>query len=80
MFTIAVTTVDGKTVEGIPEAYDDFNVALRDAAGNYYSFKRLTPESPRIELHNKLHGHYDLLPRYTDSDIHNLTAYLVTLK
>lgn len=80
MFTLSVTTPDGKTVEGVPEHLDDFSVALRDTSGNYHSFKRTSPETPRIEIHNRLQAHYDLLPRYTDADIHNLTAYLVTLK
>ncbi|HLH05400.1 MAG TPA: c-type cytochrome [Bryobacteraceae bacterium] len=80
LLTISVTTADGKTVQGVPEHFDDFSVALRDSAGNYYSFKRTTPETPRIEIHNPLQAHYDLLARYTDTDIHNLTAYLVTLK
>jgi hypothetical protein len=31
-------------------------------------------------LEDKLAGHRALLPKYTDQDMHNLTAYLVTLK
>jgi hypothetical protein len=27
-----------------------------------------------------LQAHFDLLPKYSDADMHNLTAYLVTLK
>jgi mono/diheme cytochrome c family protein len=80
MLSVAVTLPDGKTIEGVPENIDDFNVSLRDAQGAYYSFKRVTPDSPHVEIHNKLQAHYDLLPRYSDDDIHNLTAYLVTLK
>jgi mono/diheme cytochrome c family protein len=80
MLTLAVTLPNGDKVEGIPEHFDDFYVALRDSAGTYYSFKRTAPDTPHIEIHNRLQAHYDLLPRYTDADIHNLTAYLVTLK
>jgi cytochrome c oxidase cbb3-type subunit 3 len=80
LLTVSVTTPDGKTVEGVPQHYDDFSVGLRDAAGDYHSFKRISPDNPKVEVHNGLQGHYDLLPRYTDTDIHNLTAYLVTLK
>jgi hypothetical protein len=35
---------------------------------------------PRVEVHNRLQAHLDQLRHYSDSDIHNLTAYLVTLK
>jgi cytochrome c oxidase cbb3-type subunit III len=31
-------------------------------------------------LHDPLKAHYDMLMKYKDSDIHNLTAYLVTVK
>jgi cytochrome c oxidase cbb3-type subunit 3 len=58
---------------------DDFNVALRDANGAYHSFAR-TKDGPRVEVNNRLQAHLDLLTRLSDADIHNLTAYLVTLK
>ena len=31
-------------------------------------------------IHDPLQVHRDLLPQYTDKEIHNVTAYLVTLK
>ena len=34
----------------------------------------------KVEIEDKLAGHRALLPKYSDADIHNLTAYLVTLK
>ena len=37
-------------------------------------------DTPRVEIHDPLKPHRDLLPIYTDREIHNLTAYLVTLK
>jgi cytochrome c oxidase cbb3-type subunit 3 len=33
-----------------------------------------------VEMHDPLQAHIDMLTKYTDTDIHNLTAYLVTLK
>ena len=35
---------------------------------------------PKVEIHDPLQAHTDLLGKYTDADIHNVTAYLVTLK
>ena len=64
---------------GVIVHYDDFNIALRDSSDTYHSFQRANGV-PRVEIHNKLQAHVDLLSRYTDADIHNLTAYLVTLK
>jgi len=36
--------------------------------------------TPKVEIHDPLAPHKDLLRTYSDTDIHNLTAYLVTLK
>ena len=77
--TVTVTLSSGEVFTGALVSCDDFNVALRDASGAYHSFTRVNG-NPRVEIHNKLQAHVDLLSRYTDADIHNLTAYLVTLK
>ena len=66
-------------IKPILDRLDDFNVALRDAAGDYRSFNR-DGDTPKIELHDPLAAHRDLLRKYTDADIHNVTAYLVTLQ
>ena len=78
-FSVTVTLPSGESFTGTPVHYDDFNVALREPNGAYHSFKR-TKDVPRVEIHNRLQAHVDMLSRYTDADIHNLTAYLVTLK
>ena len=77
--TLTVTLPTGETLTGIPLYYDDFSVSLRAADGTRHSFKR-SKDVPRVEINNKLQAHLDLLSQYTDSDIHNLTAYLVSLK
>jgi len=78
-FSVTVTLPSGESFTGTPVSFDDFNVALREPDGAYHSFKR-TKDVPKVEIHNRLQAHMDLLGRYTDADIHNLTAYLVTLK
>jgi cytochrome c oxidase cbb3-type subunit 3 len=77
--TVTVTLASGKSFEGTLERMDDFNIALTDANGDYHSFNR-NGSIPKVELHDPLKHHYDMLSKYTDADIHNLTAYLVTLK
>jgi cytochrome c oxidase cbb3-type subunit III len=77
--TVTVTVASGESFNGDLVSIDDFNVALRDASGTYHSFTR-KGDTPHVELHNPLKFHSDMLMRYTDRDIHNLTAYLVTLK
>jgi len=76
--TVTVTLPSGESFTGTPVNLDDFDVALRDASGNYRSFRR--DKDTRVEIHNRLQAHLDMLMQYTDADIHNLTAYLVTLK
>jgi cytochrome c oxidase cbb3-type subunit 3 len=48
--------------------------------GSTKTIARQTPDQPKIEVHNPMQGHIDLLPKYTDDQIHNITAYLATLK
>ena len=37
-------------------------------------------ETPKVDVHDPLQPHRDLLRTYADADIHNVTAFLVTLK
>jgi len=77
--TVKVTMPSGETVSGVLDRVDDFNVSLRDATGEYRSFSR-DVDSPKVEITNPLKAHTDLLRVYSDADIHNVTAYLVTLR
>jgi cytochrome c oxidase cbb3-type subunit III len=77
--TATLTLKDGKTVEGKLDQIDDFLVSVTDANGNHLSFDR-DKEVAKVVVHNPLQAHIDLLPKFSDDDIHNLTAYLVTLK
>jgi cytochrome c oxidase cbb3-type subunit III len=76
--TVTVTPAGGSPVEGTLVHVDDFNVALRDASDNYLSFTR--GKNVKVEVHDPLAAHQELLGKYTDADVHNILAYLVTLK
>jgi len=77
--TVTVTEASGRKISGTLDRIDDFSVSLHDASGEYHSFTR-EGDSPKVEVHDPLKAHTDLLAKYTDADIHNVTAYLVTLK
>ena len=77
--TASILLPSGQTVSGTLEHIDDFNVAIQDSNGDYRSFSR-NEDSPQVTIHDPLQAHTDLLAHYTDSDIHNLTAYLLTVK
>jgi mono/diheme cytochrome c family protein len=73
----AVLTPSGETITGAVVKLDDFDVALRDSAGNFHYWAR---SQVKVSVVDNLQGHRSLLPLYTDADIHNVTAYLETLK
>jgi cytochrome c oxidase cbb3-type subunit 3 len=77
--TVTVTLRNGQTVEGRLEQIDDFIVSLTDADGNYHSYPR-HGDYPKVVIKDPLQPHLDMLRSSKDDDIHNLTAYLVTLK
>jgi mono/diheme cytochrome c family protein len=77
--TATVTTKSGETVTGLPVEITDFVVVIQPQTGPVRSFLR-QGEWPKVVEHNPLQAHVDLLGKYTDDDIHNLAAYLESLK
>jgi cytochrome c oxidase cbb3-type subunit III len=77
--TVTVTPPSGPPITGVLDRVDDFSVSLHDSRGEYHSFTR-EGATPKVEIHDPLKPHLDLLGKLTDPDIHNVTAYLVTLK
>jgi cytochrome c oxidase cbb3-type subunit III len=76
--TVAVTTPDGTTVSGPLVSMDDFHVAMRDSTGAYRSWPR-TP-GMKIVRTEPLAAHVELLDRLTDKAMHDVVAYLESLK
>jgi cytochrome c553 len=77
--SVTVTLPSGETFTGTLDFIDDFSVSLRDDSGHFHSFAR-NGDTPKVSIDDPLQAHTALLSKYSDSDIHNLTAYLVTLK
>jgi cytochrome c oxidase cbb3-type subunit 3 len=75
----AVTMPGGEKVEGRLVRIDDFIVVLAQPDGTLRSFRR-DGDVPKVEIRDPLEGHKALLAVYTDKDMHDVTAYLVTLK
>jgi len=70
---------DGVTHGGELVRIDEVLVTIRTAEGRQRTFKR-EGDVPRVMQHDPLEAHKALLPLYTDQDIHNVTAYLVTIR
>lgn len=77
--TATVTLPSGERVEGRLLRIDDFTVTIVPADGVPRSFGR-RDKVPDVVVTDPVKPHRDMLPTYTDEEIHNITAYLVTLK
>lgn len=76
--TVTVTQGSAAPITGVLVHLDDFNVSLRDESGEYRSFERTA--TTKVVKHDPLQAHHELLDRYTDRNIHDVVAYLETLK
>jgi len=74
---VTVHLPSGEEVSGTLDHIDEFTVSLHDSSGWYHSFPR---ERAKVDLQDPRAAHEALLPKYTDDDMHNVLAYLETLK
>lgn len=77
--TVSIVLPNGEHVEGRLVHIDDFLVSTRLADGTVHSFARHGAE-PKVDVHDPMQKHHDLLTEYNDRDIHDVTAFLATLK
>jgi len=74
-----ITLSSGEKASGTLLRIDDFTVTIAQADGSQRTFRR-NGDAPKVELTDPLEGHRKLLTVLSDADMHNVTAYLVTLK
>src|SRR5262249_21128387 len=74
---VTVTPASGQAISGTLEYLDEFTVGLIDAAGAYHSW-RISDVKYKVDA--PVNAHVEQFPKYTDTDIHDLMAYLQTLK
>ena len=77
--TVTVTPAAGKAITGRLVRIDDFIVTLTEDNGAQKTFRR-DGEVPKVVINDPMKAHKDLLPKYSDADIHNITSYLVTIQ
>jgi cytochrome c oxidase cbb3-type subunit III len=77
---VTVTLPSGQSFTGELVRIDDFSVGLRDGSGAYRSWVLEDVPGIRVDVKDPLKGHLELLRQYTDADMHNVLAYLETLK
>ena len=74
---VTVRTSNGQTLSGTLEYQDEFTIGMKDTAGVYHSW----PISAiTFQVDTPLDAHVTAMTKYTDDDIHNVLAYIQTLK
>jgi cytochrome c1 len=79
---VTVRFADGSAVSGTLQRMDDFTVSLTTADGQYHGYTRRShaPAITAVQVNDPMAGHRDLFSKLSDDDMHNVTAYLATLK
>jgi len=75
--TAKVTLRTGEVVTGTLAYRDEFVVAVTDADGRYRSWQA---RDVTFTVNNPLDAHAEQLAKYTDDDMHDVLAYLQTLR
>jgi cytochrome c oxidase cbb3-type subunit 3 len=75
--TVTVTLATGRTVTGTLAYQDEFVIGLTDSSGWYCSWVK---SGLKFKVVNPLEAHREQLGKYTDETMHNVLAYLQTLR
>ncbi len=74
---VTVHLPSGEQISGTLDHLDEFTVSMHDSSGWYRSFSR---ENVTVDVQDPRAAHEGLLPKYTDQEMHNVLAFLETLK
>jgi cytochrome c oxidase cbb3-type subunit 3 len=74
---VTVTLTTGKKISGRLASEDEFTIVVLDPAGARKTFEKLAVE---FKIDDPMSAHFDQLGKYTDQDMHDVFAYLGTLK
>ena len=79
---VTVSLDNGEQVTGQLRRRDDFFVSLTTADGTYRSFPVLrgSPAVTEVDVNDPMARHLELLKELSDDVMHDITAYMVTLK
>ena len=74
---VTVKTATGQTLSGTLEYQDEFTIGMKDAAGQFHSWPT---RAITFQIDNPVEAHVTALSKYTDEAIHDVFAYIQTLK
>jgi cytochrome c oxidase cbb3-type subunit 3 len=74
---VTVTLTSGDVVTGTLASRDEFTISIKDAAGTARSWP---VNDVKFTVADPVSAHFDQLGKYSDEDMHNVYAYLQTLR
>lgn len=74
---VSITESNGQVVTGTLRSQNEFSITITDANGQQRTWDT---GDVRFEVDDPLEAHFQALGRYTDTDMHNVYAYLETLR
>jgi len=74
---VTVTLASGEVVTGTLASRDEFTIALKDASGATRSWP---VNEVKFSVDDPVSAHFDQLGKYSDEEMHNVYAYLQTLR
>jgi len=78
--TATIRLPTGPTYNGRVDKLDDFSITIIDASGEHHTWALDAEPKIAVEINDPLKAHFDMLPHWTDDNMHNMLAYLETLK
>lgn len=74
---VTLTLASGNAFAGTVASEDEFTIVALDASGTRQTFSK---SDIKFQIDNPLSAHFEQLGKYTDTDMHNVFAFLATLK
>jgi cytochrome c oxidase cbb3-type subunit 3 len=75
---VTLTLASGQTIIATLASEDEFSITVLDSSGARETYEK--EGAVKFKIDNPLAAHFDQLGKYTDPDMHNVYAYLETLK
>jgi cytochrome c oxidase cbb3-type subunit III len=74
---VTLTPASGQAIVAPLASEDEFTIVILDASGARQTYEK---SAVRFKIDDPMSAHFDQLGKYTDDDMHNVFAYLDTLK
>ena len=73
---VTLTTASGTSIVGPLASQSEFTIEVLDSSGTRQTYDK---SAVKFKIDDPMSAHFDQLGKYTDTDMHNVFAYLNTL-